>query len=84
MSVTRLARASTHDRLAALEKRADGHDLVIAPMAGQVNEMYDLLKKWRNINWFVVKLCAVGGGALGFIAIMLTIASTARHLLTGH
>ena len=52
-------------------------------MAEQVGEMYGLLTKWRNINWFVVKLTAGAGGLLGFAAIVLTIADKAARL-SGH
>ena len=80
---SRLPRA-THERIAALEKRADAHDLVIGPMAGQVAEMYGLLTKWRNINWFVVKLLAATGGTLGAIAVLLTILEKALQLVGHH
>jgi hypothetical protein len=79
----RLPRSSAHDRIAALEKRADGHDLVISPMAGQVREMYEQFARWRSINWFVVKVLTGGGALMGFAAIMLTIIEKAMQM-TGH
>lgn len=83
MTVTRMARAGAHERIAALEKRADAHDQVIPPMATQVAEMYELLTKWRNINWFLVKVFAVIGGALGGIAVLLTIVDRVLQI-AGH
>jgi len=83
-------RQTTADRLAALEKRADGHDSraeahekKIAPMVDQVGEMYELLRKWRNINWFIVKLSAGATAGLGGLAVLLTIIDKAQQL-TGH
>jgi phage-related minor tail protein len=77
-------RGQIPDRLVALERRADGHDQVIKPMAEQVSEMYELLTKWRNINWFVVKAAAIAGGIIGFVAIVLTIIANGARLITGH
>lgn len=75
------------DRLASLEERADSHDELhatkIAPMVDQVGEMYELLTRWRNINWFFVKIGAYVGGALGAIAVLLTIIDRAKGLF-GH
>ncbi len=74
-------RAPNHtDRIVALEQRAADHDKIIKPMAEQVAEMYALLTRWRNINWFVVKACAIAGGALGFVAVVLTILGNAAKL----
>lgn len=82
-AASRLPRA-THERITALEKRADAHDLVVQPMAEQVKEMYDLLRKWRNINWFVIKMLAAIGGALGAIAVLLTILEKSLQLAGHH
>ena len=88
MTVTRMQRVSIADRLAALETRADGHDKLhveqIAPMVGQVGEIYGLLTKWRNINWFVVKVGVWIGSALGGLAVVLTIVAAVVRLVTGH
>ena len=83
MKLSQIPRTTPAERLALLERRADAHDQVLKPMAEQVGEMYGLLTKWRNINWFVVKLTAGAGGLLGFAAIVLTIADKAARL-SGH
>ena len=88
MTVTRMQRGGIADRLAALESRADGHDRLhaekIEPMVDQVGEIYKLMTKWRTINWFVVKVGAWVGGALGAIAVVVTIAAGITRLVTGH
>ena len=88
MTVTSMQRRGIADRLAALESRADGHDRLhaekIAPMVDQVDEIYGLLKKWRNINWFVVKVGVWIGSALGGLAVVLTIVAAIVRLVTGH
>jgi hypothetical protein len=76
--------ASDRDRLAALEQRADDNDKIIKPMAEQVSELYGLLEKARTINWFVVKIWAWVIGGLGAVAVVLTIASNAIKIATGH
>jgi hypothetical protein len=78
--VARMTRATTHERLTALEERAKTHE----QMAVQVKEMYELLTRWRNINWFFVKLAAIGGGGLGALAVLLTIMDKALQLLGHH
>lgn len=83
MKLSREPSTTQSGRIYALEQRADSHDKIIKPMAEQVSEMYGLLTKWRNINWFVVKLAAAGGGILGFLAVVLTIAEKVAHF-TGH
>jgi hypothetical protein len=75
--------ATTADRLSVLERRADLHEQRVAPMVDQVAEMYALLNKWRSINWFVVKFLAAVGGALGFVAVVMTIVSNSLRL-AGH
>jgi nitrate/nitrite-specific signal transduction histidine kinase len=88
MTVTPMQRRGIADRLVALESRADGHDRLhaekISPMVDQVDELYKLLTKWRNINWFLVKVVGWGAGALGFIAVVVTIAAGVTRLVTGH
>ena len=90
-SVARVPRMGLADRLAAVERRldghdqrADGHDQVIKPMAEQVAELYGLWTKVRTINWFIVKVAAIAGGAMGFFAVVLTIVANGLRLLTGH
>jgi hypothetical protein len=78
MSVARL-RPTIHHRVGELEKRADKHDT----MADQVHEMYEVFKTVKTINWFVVKVAAVAGGGLGFVAVVLTIIGNAAKL-AGH
>lgn len=84
MTVARIARAGAHERLSALEMRADGHDKVIKPMADQVAEMYALLTRLRNINWFLVKVAAYAGGAMGFVSVVLMAVTSVVRLWTGH
>lgn len=73
-----LVRPPTHaERLAALEKRAEAHD----KMAEQFDEIYEAWGKLKTINWFVVKVLAWIGGVLGAIAVVLTIADKASHLI---
>src|SRR4051812_9050886 len=83
MKLAQVRSRTPAERIATLERRADGHDLVIPPMAEQVAEMYGLLTKWRNINWFLVKIGAGFGAALGLVAVVLTIAEKVAHF-TGH
>ena len=70
---------------AALESRADGHELQLASMAPQLKEMDEAFDKGRTIlaavNWFAVKLAAGIGGLLWLIAIALTIASNGARFL---
>lgn len=81
MSVARIPRLTTTDRVAALEQRADGHDRLIEPMARQMAEMYDAWTRAKTINWFVVKLGAWVGGGAGAVAVVLTIIEKTRVLL---
>lgn len=66
-------RQSVHDRLTALEQRADKHDLMVS----QVTEIYTFFKNakmaLRIFSFFWVKV--VGGffGVLGAAAVVLTI-----------
>ncbi|MCK1501514.1 hypothetical protein [Bradyrhizobium sp. 188] len=73
MSVARISRLTTTDRIAALEQRADAHD----KMAQQVQELYDLYTTARTIlgamNWFWLKFAAFVGGGLGLVAVGSTI-----------
>jgi len=82
-AIAKLHRPTQSERVTKLEQRADKHDEIIKPMAEQVAEMYGLLDKARTINWFMVKIFAIGGGVLGGIAVVLTIAGNAAKLL-GH
>jgi DNA-binding ferritin-like protein len=86
MKLAQARTATTAERLETLEKRADGHDKVIAavtPIGEQVKEMFEAWTMLKNFNWFVVKIGAIIGGALGFIAVALTIAEKVSHF-TGH
>ncbi len=67
-------------RIFRLEQRADEQDKIIKPMADQVGELYGLLEKARNINWFVVKVLTGVAGAFGFCAVVLTIAANLAKL----
>jgi hypothetical protein len=83
MTVTRLRKGSAAERIAALEDRADGHDV----MAGQVKEMYEVFdltrKVFRGLNRASVKISALSLGLLGALATLLTIVEKGRQLL-GH
>ena len=74
---------TTTERLAALERRADGHDQIIPPMALQVAEMYEWLTRLKTINWFLVKVSVGVFGFAGFLAAVLTAIGTVMKLL-GH
>jgi len=78
-AVTLVRPPSQSERIAALEKRAEAHD----KMAEQFAEIYEAWGKLKTINWFVVKVLAWIGGGLGFVAVVLTIASNAAKL-AGH
>lgn len=86
MSLAQVQRrpATTAERLAALERRADGHDTVLKPMAEQLAELFEFFTKLKTINWFIVKTAAISGGVIGFIAVVLTIVVSAVRLVTGH
>jgi len=84
MKLAREPATTQSGRIYALEQRADSHDKIIKLTATQVDEMYGLLTKWRNINWFLVKVVGWGAGALGFIAVVVTIAAGVMRLVTGH
>lgn len=76
----RIQRPTVPDRVTMLERRADAHD----KMATQVAEMYELLTRWRNINWFFVKVGAYLAGGLGAIAVLLTIIDKVLQLAGHH
>jgi hypothetical protein len=72
------------ERVATLERRADAHDQVLKPMADQLAELYGAWTKLKTINWFIVKVAAIAGGSLGFIAVASTIWLNVSRLFTGH
>jgi hypothetical protein len=76
--------ASDRDRISAIEKRADAHDMVLTPMAKQVAEIYELYTMARGVNWFLVKVCVAVGGFVAFVAACLGAFSTILPLVTGH
>ncbi|MGY4295355.1 hypothetical protein ACVWXN_003450 [Bradyrhizobium sp. i1.4.4] len=75
--VARMPRASTAERLDALEERGAAFD----KMAVTLDEICDAWKSFKTINWFVVKVGAWVGGAFATLAVVLTIAEKVRALL---
>lgn len=76
----KLTRPTIADRIAALEEKGKVHD----KMAEQFAEIYEAWSRLKTINWFFVKLIGYGGGALGAVAVVLTIWEKAGLILGHH
>ena len=80
----RLPRTTIGDRVAILERRADGHDV----MAGQVKEMYDAFDTAKKVlgalNWLWVKVAVGCFGLVGALAAVLTIWEKLAAILGHH
>jgi hypothetical protein len=65
------------ERIGALEQRTDAFEKMAEPLT----EICEAWGRLKTINWFLVKVGAIAGGGLGFLAVVLTVAEKVMHFV---